>query len=202
MVWKATGQQAFCGGVDRQFLAEGFRQRKGADARVIVLPEAQEMALLVVDAVLLTAPAAEQLEHLVVGAPAIWGFVDAAPEGEAIATAVFDDAVFGVEDAAIVADLAIAQRQPHLDLHVALLYQPGQQLGSQIGGAAIPGLHIAEGELGEQLAFEQLLSGKAAGECLEIGLAHEETRDQPDLPMALTVFCRQYQVLNAIENLQ
>lgn len=85
---------------------------------------------------------------------------------------------------------------------MALLHQPRQQLSGQIRGAAIPGLRTAEGELGEQLAFEQLLSGKTAGECLEISLAHEEARDQSDLAMALAIFCRQYQVLNAIENLQ
>lgn len=89
---------------------------------------------------------------------------------------------------------------------MALLHQPRQQLGGEIRGSAIPGLRTAAGELGEQLAFEQLLSGKTAGECLEISLAHEEARDQPDLAMVLAmvlaIFCRQYQVLNAIENLQ
>lgn len=187
---------------DHQLLAHRFRQGEGANSRILVLPEPQEVMLLGIHPALLTLPAAKHIKGFVIGGPAIGGFVDAAGERNPIAVGVFDHTLFGVKDGAIAADLPLLHWQADADLKVTLVHQPGQEFGSQVSATAIPGLHIPKRELTAELLFEQLFWALFAAKGLQIRTTHEEARDQAHLAVVAAIRRGQHQLLHPIEHLK
>ena len=130
-------------------MADCFGQGEGAGAGVLVFPEPQEASLQIIDGLSTTRlPGAEGLDGFEVAGPAVGGFVDAAAEAQPLAVFIFDHALLGVEDGAVVDDPPVDQGKPYSNLQVPAVYQPGQELGPKGCVSLAARLNALEGEVG------------------------------------------------------
>ena len=61
---------------------------------------------------------------------------------------VFDHALLGVEDRAVINDVPVDEGQPYANLQVAPAHQPRQELGPESGVSLTTRLNTLEGKVG------------------------------------------------------